>query len=427
MAEDSAHSGDGGHFVPQVFSALVVERFGKSGVTSRIVEDYKVDDLPADGMTVKVSHAGLTFHDAMVVQGCSGAVRDYPIVPGTDLAGTVLCVDEDAEQAGFRVGDRIVATGGELGQSRSGGFSQIARVPAKLAWKLPTTMDNMKAAQLGTAAMTAALACMEIERGDLAASLTLSSTCHQAGRRSISDNSKIPEEKEQLNYDDVEGSGEQEGDASSNRRSQVNEMGKKIKKKNKKTKKKKYRGSVLVSGASGSVGSFVTCLLVARGYRVVAVTRHLEKQNRLYRFGAHSTIILEDFLAECSEDGDLGIETYVGVVDMLGEGFTNACLPRLSRGGVCVSLGALCGPIASIPMAPFVRRGVRLVGVDSRYVSHALRCAAWEQLAKYVPWDLLEAEKDSFTTATLAQIQPLSGRKLSSGAAPVSTIIVLPK
>ena len=138
-------------------------------MTSRIADDYKTTDLPEDGMTVRVTHAGLTVQDAMVVQGCSGAApAPTLIVPGTDLAGIVPQVDEEAAQSGFRVGDRIVATGGEMGQSKSGGYSQIARVPAELAWRLPDVMSNLRAAQLGTAAMTAALACMEIERGDLA-------------------------------------------------------------------------------------------------------------------------------------------------------------------------------------------------------------------------------------------------------------------
>ena len=106
-------------------------------MTSRIADDYKTTDLPEHGMTVRVTHAGLTVQDAMVVQGCSGAARSYPMIPGTDLAGIVLQVDEEAAQSGFRVGDRIVA-GGRDGAVQKRRYSQIARVPAELAWRLPS-------------------------------------------------------------------------------------------------------------------------------------------------------------------------------------------------------------------------------------------------------------------------------------------------
>lgn len=381
--EQDSHE-NAGRFVPQTFVALLVERFDKESVTSRVVDDYKTSDLPSDGMTIKVSHSGLTYQDSLVVQGGSGAVRTYPCIPGTDLAGTILQVDEDGSSRGFNVGDRIVATGGELGRSRSGGYSQISRVPAELCWKLPDEMTNIRAVQLGTAAVTAALACLEIERGDL--------------------------EKDTKPWD------EEDGETKSND-TNTKMVGSGLR------KRKSKRGSVLVSGASGSIGSFVTLLLVSSGYRVVAVTRHLDKQSRLARFGARRSIILEDFQKECEEDGALGEETYVGAVDILGDGFLNLCLPRLTRGGVCVAVGSLRGATTTLSTIPFIRRGVRLVGVDSRYISSPLRSRVWRKLLRQIPGSIFAEENDSFQTVSLEQIQPLSGRKLSSGAGPVSVVV----
>ncbi len=416
MEAQSASEATPGGFVPEEFACLLVERFGKSGVTSRIVENYKTCDLPSDGMTVKVSHAGLTVNDAMVCQGKSGAVREYPAIPGTDLAGTILQLDEESERCGFRVGDRVVATGGELGQSRSGGYSQIARVPAELAWRLPEALSNLRAVQLGTAAMTAALACMEIERGDLAASVSSSSPFRRGAgwnTEKTTDNSVSAAAKSGAAGEG--GLGEQKSDSSSDRRNRTK----------RKSKKKKSKGVVLVSGASGSVGSFATHLLAERGYRVIGVTRHLEKQNRLVRFGARESLILEDFVKQCAEDGALGQETYVGVVDVLGDGFLDKALPRLVRGGVCVSVGSMRGPTTQISLAPFIKRGVRLVGVDSRYISPALRAVVWERLVRDISPTLFTRESECFATCDMGQIQPLSGRKLSSGAAPVSCVVVL--
>ena len=246
---------------------------------------------------------------------------------------------------------------------------------------------------------------MEIERGDLAASVSSSSSFRRGDSPT-----PLSATSGGKNHE-----GEQvKSDSSSNR-------------KNRSNKQKKRKGVVLVSGASGSVGSFATCILAARGYQVVAVTRHPEKQNRLVRFGARKSIILEDFISECAEDGALGDQTYVGVVDALGDGFVNLVLPRLIRGGICVSVGAICGPTTSISLAPFIRRGVRLVGVDSRYVSPALRAAAWERLVRDVRPSLFDEESASFATCMLGQVQPLSIRKLSSGASPVSVVVTLPE
>ena len=300
-----------------------------------------------------------------------------------------------------------------MGQSRSGGYSQIARVPAELAWRLPKAMSNLRAAQLGTAAMTAALACMEIERGDLAKSVS-SSLPFRRGAGGGDDEHDVGER----NDGSGGGGSEQKSDATLHRLDRTNTL--------KRNKKMSRKGFVLVSGASGSVGSFATCLLVARGYRVVGVTRHLDKQNRLARFGARKSVILEDYVAQCAEDGALGEELYVGIVDVLGDGFLDMALPRLTRGGVCVSVGSMRGPTTCISLAPFIRRGVRLVGVDSRYISPALRAVVWERLARDIPPALFLEERASFATCTLEQIQPLSGRKLSSGAAPVSCVVILP-
>ncbi|ABL73051.1 acrylyl-CoA reductase (NADPH) [Paracoccus denitrificans] len=146
-------------------------------------------------------------------------------------------------------------------------------------------------------------------------------------------------------------------------------------------------GDVLVTGATGGVGSFAVKLLAGRGYRVVAATGKASEADYLTGLGAAE--ILDR--AELSAPGKpLGRERWIGAVDAVG-GVTlaNVCAGTKYGGTV-----AACGLAESMEfpatVAPFILRGVTLAGIDSVFCPMALRARAWKALAKEVEARTLE-------------------------------------
>src|SRR5256885_14730335 len=79
--------------------------------------------LPAGAVRVAVSHSTLNYKDALAITGRSPVVRQFPMVPGIDLAGTVL----DSEDARFQPGDAVLLNGWGVGETHWGGLAQQAR------------------------------------------------------------------------------------------------------------------------------------------------------------------------------------------------------------------------------------------------------------------------------------------------------------
>ncbi|MFV8817987.1 MDR family oxidoreductase [Haliea sp. E17] len=139
------------------------------------------------------------------------------------------------------------------------------------------------------------------------------------------------------------------------------------------------QGEILVTGASGGVGSFAVSLLKAAGFTVAASTGKASEADYLKGLGA-DTIIDR---AELSEKGrPLQKERWAGVVDSVGS-FTlaNACAQTKYRGAVA-ACGLAQGPDFNTTVMPFILRGVALLGVDSVMAPRAPRLAAWKRLAE---------------------------------------------
>ncbi|KAA1192492.1 oxidoreductase [Pseudohalioglobus sediminis] len=153
-------------------------------------------------------------------------------------------------------------------------------------------------------------------------------------------------------------------------------------------------GEVLVTGASGGVGSIAIALLKTAGYDVVASTGKASEEAYLKSLGASSIIDR----AELSEAGKpMQRERWAGVVDAVG-GFTlaNACAQTRYRGAL-----AACGLAQSMDfpasVAPFILRGVTLYGIDSVMAPLAPREQAWARLARDIKADTLEAVATDIT------------------------------
>ena len=137
-------------------------------------------------------------------------------------------------------------------------------------------------------------------------------------------------------------------------------------------------GEVLVTGATGGVGSVAVALLGKLGYRVVAATGKADEESYLKQLGA-STVIDR---AELSAPGKpLQKERWAGVVDAVGSHtLANACA-QTRYGGVVAACGLAQGADFPATVLPFILRGVALAGIDSVMAPLARRQQAWDRLA----------------------------------------------
>lgn len=148
------------------------------------------------------------------------------------------------------------------------------------------------------------------------------------------------------------------------------------------------QGEVLVTGAAGGVGSVAIALLAGRGYRVVASTGRTSEADYLKSLGAAEVIDRK----ELSEPGKpMQKERWAGVVDCVGSHtLANACAQTRYRGTV-----AACGLAQGMDfpgsVAPFILRGVKLIGVDSVMCPMPDRAEAWQRLAKELDLSRLQA------------------------------------
>jgi len=147
-------------------------------------------------------------------------------------------------------------------------------------------------------------------------------------------------------------------------------------------------GDILVTGASGGVGSVAIAILSKLGYRVVASTGKAKEADFLKALGAAEVIDR----AELSAPGKpLQKERYAAAVDAVGSHtLANACA-QVRYGGVVTACGLAQGMDFPGSVAPFILRGVTLAGIDSVMAAMPLRERAWERLAQDLPLDRLRA------------------------------------
>ncbi len=137
-------------------------------------------------------------------------------------------------------------------------------------------------------------------------------------------------------------------------------------------------GEVLVTGASGGVGSVAVAILAARGYKVVASTGKLAEADYLKSLGAAEVIDR----AELSAEGKpLQKERWAGVVDSVGSHTLVNAIAQTRYGGTVAACGLAQGMDLPATVAPFILRAVKLIGVDSVMAPKSRRIDAWSNLA----------------------------------------------
>lgn len=172
------------------------------------------------------------------------------------------------------------------------------------------------------------------------------------------------------------------------------------------------RGPVLVTGASGGVGSIALGLLSRLGYEVAALSGRPEHGAVLEARGAGEVIARDAFLAE--PDKPLESGRWAGAIDCVGGAVLGKLLRQVQYGGAVAALGNAGGMEFNTSVLPFILRAVSLLGVESVMQPYVARLEAWTRLVELFDAEGYEAliEEMSLEDLPTAAEEILSGQIL---------------
>jgi acrylyl-CoA reductase (NADPH) len=327
-------SGLGRSVYPMSFNALVLteeppSEEGKRPSVVASMQQLEESQLPAGNVLLDVEWSSLNYKDGMVLSGLGRLVREYPHIPGVDLAGTVRESDDDR----YRPGAQVALTGWRVGETHWGGYAERARVNADWLVKLPAAISTRQAMAIGTAGFTAMQALLALE-----------------------------------------GHGLTPGDDN----------------------------PLLVTGASGGVGSSAIAWAAARNHHVVASTGRPENSELLAALGA-AEVIDRNELAE-NPTRPLLSERWAGCVDAVGGDTLAHVLAEMRYGASVAACGLAGGNSLSTTVIPFLLRGVNLLGIDSVQCPYEHRVEIWQALAAAVDADKLDAMTSEVALADVTDL-----------------------
>ena len=271
----------------------------------RSVEQVSLDQIASDGVLIEVEWSSVNFKDGLASTTSGKISRLKPMIPGIDIAGTVV----DAAGSDFVVGQKVIAHGYDIGVARHGGYAQFVRVPAEWIMKLPDGLTAREAMVVGTGGFTSALSIVALENWGLTPSA----------------------------------------------------------------------GPVLVTGATGGVGSMAVSMLVGRGYEVVASSGKASANEFLLGLGASRVIDRTELSAD--DPRPLQTTTYAAAVDCVGGNTLANVLKRLNYGSAVAASGLTGGTAIPTSVMPFILRGVALLGIDSVQTPMEVRRNVWSRIA----------------------------------------------
>jgi acrylyl-CoA reductase (NADPH) len=178
-------------------------------------------------------------------------------------------------------------------------------------------------------------------------------------------------------------------------------------------------GDVLVTGASGGVGSVAATVLARLGYRVVASSGRPESAEYLRSLGV-AEIVPREVLAK-PPARPLDSERWAGCVDAVGGATLSTVLTQMKYHGAVAACGLAGGAELQTTVIPFLLRGVNLLGIDSVMCPNPLRQNAWRRLARDLPLDLLETMIQEISLEQL----PDYGRKILAGQTRGRVVVTL--
>ncbi|MCD9557844.1 MDR family oxidoreductase [Photobacterium carnosum] len=308
-----------------MFKALVLEQEDKK--TLATIRQVATSELPEGDVLIDVDYSSLNYKDGLAITGKGRIVRQFPMVPGVDLAGTVAESSDDR----YHVGDKVVLTGWGVGEGHWGGMAEKARLNADWLVPLPANLDGKQAMMVGTAGLTAML-------------------CVQA----IVDANVKPED-----------------------------------------------GEILVTGASGGVGSVAVTLLAQLGYKVAAVTGRAETNGPLLKQLGATTIIERSVFEEPARALDK--QLWAGAIDTVGSKVLAKVLSQISYNGAVAICGLAGGFDLPTTVMPFILRNIRLQGVDSVMCPFEKRQQAWQRLTELLPTSYFEQACREVTLEQVAE------------------------
>jgi putative YhdH/YhfP family quinone oxidoreductase len=150
------------------------------------------------------------------------------------------------------------------------------------------------------------------------------------------------------------------------------------------------RGEILVTGATGGVGSFAVAMLAKIGYQVVAVTGKMDEKQFLVDLGAKEVISRGE--ATDTSGKPLLKGRWAGVVDSVGGEILATAIRSTQLHGAVTCCGNVASPDLPINVYPFILRGVTLVGIDSQSCPMSLRRRTWEKIANEWKLDRLDRQ-----------------------------------
>lgn len=148
------------------------------------------------------------------------------------------------------------------------------------------------------------------------------------------------------------------------------------------------KGPILVTGATGGVGSFAINLFNKLGYEVIAMTSKLDQSEYLTKLGASSVVSLDKLKLDISRP--LGKGMFGGVVDNLGGDVLTKLIPHINLWGNIASVGLASGFKVHTTVMPFILRGVSILGISSSNCDMELKRSIWSKLGNDLKPDCLD-------------------------------------
>lgn len=284
----------------------IVSRENSDGTFSFGFEEINRDFLPDNDVLIKVHYTGLNFKDALVARGHKGISRNYPTIPGVDVAGEVI----ECKDSIYKVGEKVIVTGHDLGMNTFGGFSEYVSVPSEWIVPCPPELTLKEAMVYGTAGVTAGLCVTELINAGIS----------------------------------------------------------------------KEKGKVVVTGATGGVGSMAVGILHKLGYEVVASTGKAKESDWLKEIGASEVIDREELNIESNRP--LLSARWIGAIDNVGGKTLENLLKTTGQHGAVCSVGLVASDKFSTTVYPFILRGLKLIGIDSAEQELERKLQLWMKLSE---------------------------------------------